>query len=66
MAKFNMMDLLNNNSKGDVKENIENTHRFKTSQININDLIPSANNFYSTDEEGLTDLKDSIELLGLQ
>ncbi len=66
MAKFNMMDLLNNNSKGDVKENVENTHRFKTSQININDLVPSANNFYSTDEDGLTDLKDSIELLGLQ
>lgn len=63
MAKFNMMELLNNNSKDKIKES---TPKFETNQININDLVPSGNNFYSIDEDGLTDLKDSIELLGLQ
>lgn len=66
MAKFNMMELLNSNSKENIQEVKEGTHKFSTSQININDLVPSDNNFYSTDEEGLMDLKDSIELLGLQ
>ena len=62
---FNMMDLLNNNSK--VTEDKEkNISKFKTIQINIDDLVPSSNNFYSVEGEGIKELKDSIELLGLQ
>lgn len=66
MAKFNMIELLNSNSKENIQEDKGGADKFRTTQININDLVPSDNNFYSTDEEGLIDLKDSIELLGLQ
>lgn len=65
MAKFNMMELLNNNSKESL-ETKDNHERFKTIQISINDIVPSPNNFYSIEEEKLKGLKDSIELLGLQ
>lgn len=65
MAKFNMMELLNNNSKESL-ETKNNHERFKTIQISINDIAPSPNNFYSIEEEKLKGLKDSIELLGLQ
>ncbi len=65
MAKFNMMELLNNNSKESL-ETKNNHERFKTIQISINDIVPSPNNFYSIEEEKLKGLKDSIELLGLQ
>lgn len=65
MSKFNMFDLLSNNSREVVSSN-EKEDKFKTVQINIKDLIASPNNFYSVDEERLNDLKDSIELLGLQ
>ncbi len=60
---FNMMDLLNNNSNEVVnKEN--NIKKFNITQIHINDLVPSANNFYSIEE--IEELKNTIELLGLQ
>lgn len=62
---FNMMDLLNNNSRA-TQDKVENISKFKTIQINIDDLIPSRNNFYSIEEGGIKELKDSIELLGLQ
>lgn len=65
MAKFNMMELLNNNSK-ETLETKDNHERFRTIQININDIEPSPNNFYSVDDESLIDLKNSIEILGLQ
>lgn len=65
MAKFNMMELLNNNSK-ETLETKDNHERFRTIQININDIEPSPNNFYSVDDEKLIDLKNSIEILGLQ
>ena len=65
MAKFNMMELLNNNSKESL-ETKDNHERFKTIQISINDIVPSPNNFYSIEEEKLKGLKDSIELLGLK
>lgn len=62
---FNMMDLLNNNSRVTLaKEEI--ISKFKTIQIDIDELIPSNNNFYSVEEEGIKELKDSIELLGLK
>ncbi|MGG7144821.1 ParB/RepB/Spo0J family partition protein [Clostridium nigeriense] len=62
---FNMMDLLNNNSRG-KQDKEESIPKFRTIQINIDDLIPSSNNFYSVEEDGIKELKDSIELLGLQ
>ena len=60
---FNMMDLLNNNSN-EIANNEGNTPRFNITQIHINDLVPSANNFYSIEE--IEELKNTIELLGLQ
>lgn len=65
MGKFNMLDLLNNSSKEAIN-NDEKVNKFKTIQISINDLTASPNNFYSVEEDKLNDLKDSIELLGLQ
>lgn len=62
---FNMMDLLNNNSRA-TEDKVESISKFRTIQINIDDLIPSRNNFYSIEEGGIKELKDSIELLGLQ
>ena len=60
---FNMMDLLNNNSKP-IQDKDEDIKRFKITQININKLVPSSNNFYSIDK--IEELKNTIELLGLQ
>ena len=65
MAKFNMMELLNNNSKSPLEHN-DTSEKFETVQISINNIVPSPNNFYSIEEEKLKGLKDSIELLGLQ
>ncbi|MBN1055701.1 chromosome partitioning protein ParB [Clostridium botulinum] len=66
MAKFNMLELLNNNSKDSKINNIEKSIKFRTSQIEIDDLVPSEENFYSTKEEDLKELKDSIEIFGVQ
>lgn len=65
MAKFNMMELLNNNSKSPLEHN-DTSEKFETVQISINNIVPSPNNFYSIEEEKLKGLKDSIELLGLK
>ncbi|KFX54135.1 ParB/RepB/Spo0J family partition protein [Clostridium botulinum] len=64
MAKFNMMELLNNNSKENINVENKSKKKFKTVPININELKPSDENFYST--ENVVELKNSIELLGLQ
>ncbi|WP_261772489.1 ParB/RepB/Spo0J family partition protein [Clostridium botulinum] len=64
MAKFNMIELLNNNSKENINVENKSQKKFKTIPININELKPSVENFYSTDE--VSELKNSIELLGLQ
>ncbi|NFO68230.1 hypothetical protein FDC27_15025, partial [Clostridium botulinum] len=64
MAKFNMMELLNNNSKENINVENKSQKKFKTVPININELKPSDENFYST--ENVVELKNSIELLGLQ
>ncbi|MDU6037812.1 MAG: ParB/RepB/Spo0J family partition protein [Clostridium butyricum] len=66
MAKFNMMDLLNNNSKEATEPTTEKINKFKTISINVDDLVPSSENFYSVDEQGIEELKDSIEAFGLQ
>ncbi|MCR1952987.1 ParB/RepB/Spo0J family partition protein [Clostridium sp. DSM 100503] len=60
---FNMMDLLNNKSIT-TQDKEENIRKFNITQIHINDLVPSANNFYSIEE--IEELKNTIELLGLQ
>ncbi|MGN2369281.1 ParB/RepB/Spo0J family partition protein [Clostridium cagae] len=62
MTNFNMMDLLNNRSKEKTTENLS----FKTKEIDIDNLVPSEENFYSTKEEDLKELKDSIEIFGVQ
>lgn len=66
MSKFNMMDLLNNTSKDVAEKKKDKIIKFKTVSINIDHLIPSKDNFYSTNEEGIKELKDSIEVFGLQ
>lgn len=63
---FNMLELLNNSSEEDTKKKAEKIARFRTIPININELLPSEENFYSTDEEELRNLKDSIEIFGVQ
>lgn len=66
MSKFNMMELLNNSSKdAEVKKKDKNV-KFKTILVDVNDLVPSDDNFYSIDEEGISELKNSIEVFGLQ
>lgn len=66
MGSFNMLELLNNSSEENENKKTERVARFKTIQINIDDLIPSEENFYSTDEEELKNLKNSIEIFGVQ
>lgn len=66
MSKFNMMDLLNNNSKDVVERKKDKSNKFKTIMININDLVPNEENFYSVNREDLIDLKNSIEMFGIQ
>lgn len=69
--KFNLTQLLNQRSKetaavaAAVTENAEKetTTEAVTSTADIYDLIPSKDNFYSTDS--VEDLKQSIELLGI-
>lgn len=62
--KFNMLELLNNSSGEEKVNKIEKLTEFRTIQININDLIPSEDNFYSTKD--ISDLKSSIEMFGVQ
>lgn len=66
MPKFNMMDLLNNSSKDTTDSKRDKIIKFKTISISIENLVPSKENFYSTNEEGIKELKDSIEVFGLQ
>jgi ParB family chromosome partitioning protein len=61
-----MLELLNNSLETNENKKTAKTAKFKTIQINVNDLIPSEENFYSTDEEELRNLKDSIEIFGVQ
>ena len=61
MAKFNVLSLLNNNSKGENKEKIAAE---TTEMLSIHSLEPSSDNFYDT--SSIEELKDSIELFGLK
>lgn len=69
-GKFSLTDLLNSKSKisniqnADIEETTRAGNEFKVDLISVNNLEPSADNFYSV--EDVSDLKDSIELLGVQ
>jgi len=68
-GKFSLMDLLNDKSKpenlnNDVNIEIRAGKDFKVELISVHNLEPSTDNFYSV--EDVADLKDSIELLGVQ
>jgi len=70
VAKFSLTDLLNSNSK--TLESANSTfdkitgagNDFKVDLISVHQLEPSADNFYSV--EDIADLKDSIEMMGVQ
>jgi len=69
-GKFSITDLLNSksNTTQDIDVDISETtgagNDFKVDLISVNNLEPSEDNFYSV--EDVADLKDSIELLGVQ
>lgn len=58
MAKFSIKDLLNDSSKPSGRED------FKVELISVRRLVASEDNFYSV--EDVADLKDSIEMMGVQ
>ena len=63
--KFNLNSLLNQASKTESKEQGESKQEangYKIESISVYDLIPSEDNFYST--ENIEDLKQSIEING--
>ena len=71
-SKFNLTQLLNQRSKNMAANSATDTAKTTekdtttealTSTADIYDLIPSKDNFYSTDS--VEDLKQSIELLGI-
>lgn len=62
-AKFSLSDLLNAKSKA-VEPAAEKDSGFEITMISVHDLTPSGYNFYSLSE--IEDLKDSIEILGVQ
>lgn len=65
--KFNLTELLNQRSKEIAQQNIATEKDTTTDGVSttadIDDLIPSKDNFYSV--EDVQDLKQSIELLGI-
>lgn len=67
MGKFNLKELLNgvSTSKGDGAAESEESRRplLKVIPLNIHDLIPSKDNFYSVDN--VEELKASIEMFGV-
>ena len=58
MARFSIKDLLNDSSKPGGRE------EFKVELISVRRLVASEDNFYSV--EDVADLKDSIEMMGVQ
>lgn len=63
MGKFNLNQLLNKASNGEAGESENIRLPLKVISLNINDLIPSKENFYSTDN--INELKTSIEMFGV-
>ena len=65
MAGFNINDLLNAKSKGaavQAEGPAEQEQEFKVTMLDVEDLMPSKDNFYST--ENIDELAMSIELVG--
>ena len=65
MAGFNINDLLNAKSKGaavQAEGPVEQEQEFKVTMLDVEDLMPSKDNFYST--ENIYVLAISIELFG--
>ena len=65
MAGFNINDLLNAKSKGAAVQEqgpAEQEQEFKVTMLDVEDLMPSKDNFYST--ENIDELAMSIELVG--
>lgn len=65
MAGFNINDLLNAKSKGaavQAEGPAEQEQEFKVTMLDVEDLMPSKDNFYST--ENIDELATSIELVG--
>lgn len=69
-GKFNLMNMLNDKSKvaepedNDVKDVAGTNNDFKVELISVHQLEPSKDNFYSVAD--IADLKDSIEMVGVQ
>ncbi len=67
MGKFNLNQLLNgaslNAGSGETEMEYNRRPPLKVVSLNINDLIPSNNNFYSV--ENIKELKMSIEMFGV-
>lgn len=65
MAKFNLNQLLNSasNAEGSGAKTEESRPALKVVSLNINDLVPSKDNFYSV--ENVEELKTSIEIFGV-
>jgi ParB family chromosome partitioning protein len=63
-SKFNISDLLNGPSIKASEEKQITPNKMKVVLININDLIPSKENFYSV--EDVEELKNSIEMFGIK
>ena len=65
--KFNISQLLSNTSReesGGEKKEVSRQKTFKVVLINVHDLIPSKDNFYSV--ENVEELKTSIEMFGIK
>ena len=64
-AKFSLIDLLNTKSKENPNNEVPRAgNDFKVELISVYQLEPNEDNFYSIDD--VADLKDSIEMLGVQ
>lgn len=63
---FNLKDLLNDNSRGAKleKSNKVETKGFEVKEIDIENIIPSKENFYNVKD--IEKIKQSIELLGIE
>ena len=60
MAGFDITQFLSDESKKELKDN------FKIEKVSVRKMKPSKDNFYSIDEEEITRLARTIELVGLQ
>ena len=60
MVGFDITHFMSDESKKGIKDN------FKIEKVSVRKMKPSKDNFYSIDEEEITRLARTIELVGLQ